>query len=91
MCYFSQYKYQFSQTSKMLFSNTRPMPRRSHDTAAIIITPTRELAVQIDHVIQSLIDQLPACTLTVQLFIGGSHTDNDTAKFKHEGYVILSK
>ena len=64
------------------------MPLRSHDAAAVIVTPTRELAIQIDHVIQSLMNQLPACTLTVQLFIGGSHTDSDTNKFKQEGYVI---
>ena len=66
------------------------MPLRSHDTAAVIVTPTRELAVQIDHVIRSLMDQLPTCGLIVQLFIGGSSADDDTNRFKQEGCVIMT-
>ena len=63
------------------------MPLRSHDTAAVIVTPTRELAIQIDRVIRSLMDHLPDCGLIVQLFIGGSSTDDDTNKFTQEGCV----
>lgn len=66
-----------------------PLALRSHDTAAVIVTPTRELAIQTDHVIQSLLDELPACGLIVQLFIGGSSSDHDTNKFKQEGCNIL--
>ena len=79
-----------TSTILVILSTTRSLPLRSHDTAAVIVTPTRELAMQIDHVIRSLVDQLPACGLIVQLFIGGSSTDDDTNKFKQEGCVIMT-
>ena len=73
-----------------VLSTTRPLPLRSHDTSAVIVTPTRELAIQIDHVIRSLMGQLPSCELVVQTFIGGYSTDEDTNKFKQEGCVTMT-
>lgn len=67
----------------------RSIALRSHDTAAVIVTPTRELAIQIDRVIRSLLGKIPTCELVVQLFIGGSSTDDDSNKFKQEGYVMI--
>ena len=68
----------------------RPITLKSHDTAAVIVTPTRELAVQIDHVIRSLLIHLPTSGLIVQLFIGGTSPDDDIIKFKQEGCVVIT-
>ncbi|XP_065889391.1 ATP-dependent RNA helicase DDX55-like isoform X2 [Dysidea avara] len=66
-----------------------PLAPGSHDTLAVIVTPTRELATQIGHVIQSLVDHLVACRLVLQLFIGGCGPDDDIIRFKQEGCNVV--
>ena len=73
-----------------MFITASPAPLKSHDIAALIVTPTRELAIQIDHVIRTLLYHLPTCKLTIQLFIGGCGPDDDMIKFKQEGCVTIT-
>ena len=52
---------------------------------AIIITPTRELAVQIDEVLASFLKHLPQFSQI--LLIGGKDPSADMEKLKKNGYV----
>ncbi|KAM4053958.1 ATP-dependent RNA helicase DDX55 [Anomaloglossus baeobatrachus] len=62
---------------------------KKHQVGAIIITPTRELAVQIDEVLLYFTKHFPQfCQI---LFIGGSNPVEDVKKFKeHGGNIIVA-
>lgn len=62
---------------------------KKHQIGAIIITPTRELAVQIDEVISYFTKHFPQfCQI---LLIGGSNPVEDVKKFKeHGGNIIVA-
>ncbi|XP_054613515.1 ATP-dependent RNA helicase DDX55 isoform X1 [Dunckerocampus dactyliophorus] len=54
---------------------------------ALVITPTRELAIQISEVMQHFIQKFPQ--FTQMLMIGGSNTMEDVEKFKEKGANIV--
>ncbi|KAG9487640.1 ATP-dependent RNA helicase DDX55 [Eleutherodactylus coqui] len=62
---------------------------KKHQVGAIIITPTRELAIQIDEVISCFTKHFPHfCQI---LLIGGSNPVEDVKKFKeHGGNIIVA-
>ncbi|KAJ7387672.1 ATP-dependent RNA helicase ddx55 [Desmophyllum pertusum] len=60
---------------------------KKHDVGAIIITPTRELAKQIDEVLRTFTEDLPQ--LRQLLLIGGVDPAEDIQKFKLDGGHIL--
>lgn len=53
---------------------------------ALIVTPTRELAIQIDDVLSHFVRNLPQ--LTHMLMIGGNNPSADVDKFLENGYEI---
>ncbi|ELU07919.1 hypothetical protein CAPTEDRAFT_209893 [Capitella teleta] len=65
----------------------RETPLRSKDVGALIVTPTRELAVQIDEVLGEFLKEIPH--ITHQLFIGGNNPMTDVNKFMEHGGNIL--
>ena len=60
---------------------SRCKPWRAGQTAAVIITPTRELATQISVVFHSF---LPA-DLQVRLLIGGTNVDHNVSAINQKG------
>ncbi|KAG8597530.1 hypothetical protein GDO81_002314, partial [Engystomops pustulosus] len=62
---------------------------KKHQVGAIIITPTRELAIQIDEVLSCFTKHFPQfCQI---LLIGGSNPVEDVKKFKeHGGNIIVA-
>ncbi|EDV21759.1 uncharacterized protein TRIADDRAFT_30218 [Trichoplax adhaerens] len=60
---------------------------RKYDVGAIILTPTRELAIQIHTVIQPFLDNMQ--DLSQILFIGGNNTVNDAKMWKEYGGNII--
>ncbi|CAH3024194.1 unnamed protein product [Porites evermanni] len=60
---------------------------KKHDVGAIIITPTRELAKQIDEVLKKFTEDLSQ--LRQLLLIGGADPLEDIQKFKSEGGHII--
>lgn len=61
---------------------------KKHDVGAIIITPTRELAKQIDEVLRNFTEDLPQ--LKQLLMIGGVDPVEDIRKFKlHGGHILI--
>ncbi|XP_070560823.1 ATP-dependent RNA helicase DDX55-like [Ptychodera flava] len=61
---------------------------RKREIGAIIITPTRELAIQIDEVLQHFIERLPE--FKKLLLIGGSNPILDVNKFLEDGGNIIT-
>jgi len=55
---------------------------------AVIITPTRELAVQIDEVLSHFLRHIDS-RFTHMLFIGGNNPAADVDKFLQHGFVTL--
>jgi ATP-dependent RNA helicase DDX55/SPB4 len=64
---------------------SRCKPWRAGQTAAVIITPTRELATQISVVFHSF---LPA-DLQVRLLIGGTNVDHNVSAINQKGSVVV--
>lgn len=65
----------------------RETPLKKHEVGAIILTPTRELATQIDEVISHF---LKFCTqVSSLLLIGGSKPQQDIAHFLNNGGNII--
>ncbi|KAH9518666.1 ATP-dependent RNA helicase ddx55 [Bulinus truncatus] len=65
----------------------REIPLRKHEIGSIILTPTRELAFQVNEVVQhftSFMPQFSSC-----LFIGGEKTSVDIDKFMSQGGNII--
>ncbi|ESO09273.1 hypothetical protein HELRODRAFT_109569 [Helobdella robusta] len=65
----------------------REEPFRKHDIGALIITPTRELAIQIEGVIQGFLENMPQ--FTSMLLIGGNNPLADIEKFSKQGAHII--
>ncbi|XP_038058990.1 ATP-dependent RNA helicase DDX55-like [Patiria miniata] len=61
-------------------------PLKKKEVGAIILTPTRELALQIDEVLSDFTALLP---FTQQLVIGGSNLTNDIKQIQEKGANIL--
>ena len=65
------------------------MDAESHQIGAVIITPTRELAIQIDEVLGEFLAFIPQLTHT--LLIGGNNPIEDVTKFdKHGANIIVA-
>lgn len=62
-------------------------PLKSHEVAGIIISPTRELASQIYHVIEPFVSTLP--NLRCMLLVGGTDVAADLKKLKEDGVNII--
>jgi len=62
-------------------------PLKPHQIGAVIISPTRELAQQINEVLVNFLSRMTH--LTQQLFIGGTNINTDVEKFKNEGGNII--
>eukprot|EP00058_Branchiostoma_floridae_P020139 XP_002605629.1 hypothetical protein BRAFLDRAFT_283402 [Branchiostoma floridae] len=60
---------------------------RKHEVGALIITPTRELALQIDEVISAFTKRLPQ--LSQLLLIGGGNPVADIKKYQENGANII--
>jgi len=54
---------------------------------ALIIAPTRELAIQISEVLNKFLERIPS--LTYLLFIGGTSINEDLEKFNSQGANIV--
>lgn len=66
----------------------RAEPWKMHEIGAIILTPTRELAIQIEEVLQIFLKHLPQ--FTSSLLIGGTSVQTDIEKFsKNGGHIIV--
>ncbi|XP_022096212.1 ATP-dependent RNA helicase DDX55-like isoform X2 [Acanthaster planci] len=65
----------------------RETPLKKREVGAIILTPTRELALQIDEVLSDFTTFLPQ--LTQQLVIGGSNLANDIKQIQDKGANII--
>ncbi|KAK7089702.1 ATP-dependent RNA helicase DDX55-like isoform X2 [Littorina saxatilis] len=65
----------------------REVPLKKHEVGAIILTPTRELAIQIDEVVSHFLKLCPQ--LSSLLLIGGSNSAQDVARFMKNGGNIL--
>ena len=55
---------------------------------AVVVTPTRELAVQIDEVLSHFLRHTDN-RFTHMLFIGGSNPAGDIERFLQHGFVVL--
>ncbi|XP_047552158.1 ATP-dependent RNA helicase DDX55 isoform X4 [Lutra lutra] len=60
---------------------------KKHQVGALVITPTRELAIQIDEVLAHFTKHLPQFSQT--LWIGGRSPGEDVARFKEQGGNII--
>ncbi|EDO41335.1 predicted protein [Nematostella vectensis] len=60
---------------------------KKHEIGALIITPTRELAQQIDEVVSTLVEDIP--NIRRLLLIGGADPNADLKAFKYEGANII--
>ena len=60
---------------------------KPHQIGALILTPTRELACQIDEVLSKFLEKIPE--ITQQLFIGGTSISSDVEKFQENGGNII--
>ncbi|CAG9814893.1 unnamed protein product [Phaedon cochleariae] len=58
-----------------------------HQTAAVVISPTRELALQTNSVLDSLLKHVS--NITQILFVGGNSVDDDVKNFKNNGGNII--
>ena len=66
----------------------RSTPLKKHEIGALIISPTRELASQIDEVLSEFLKHLPQ--LTHLQLIGGAHTVvQDIRQFTEQGAHII--
>lgn len=66
----------------------RPERLKKSDIGALIVLPTRELALQISDVLNDLLRNIPE--ITNILLIGGNNIDDDVEKFrKHGGHIII--
>ena len=64
------------------------MPLKKHEVGALIISPTRELALQIDEVLTNFLKHLPQ--LSHLVLIGGAHTTaQDIKDFTSKGAHII--
>ena len=61
-------------------------PLKKHDVGALIISPTRELGLQIFNVIESFLKKI---NLTAILFVGGNSVNDDLNKFEANGGNIV--
>ncbi|XP_077998273.1 ATP-dependent RNA helicase DDX55-like [Glandiceps talaboti] len=66
----------------------RSDPLKKREIGAIIITPTRELAIQIDEVLSQFIQRIPE--FTTLLLIGGTNPILDVNKFLEQGGNIIT-
>ena len=57
---------------------------------AVIVTPTRELAIQIDEVLSHFLQHLDK-EFTHMLFIGGNNPAGDVDRFLQHGFVAFYK
>uniref|UniRef100_A0A0D6R5I7 ATP-dependent RNA helicase n=1 Tax=Araucaria cunninghamii TaxID=56994 RepID=A0A0D6R5I7_ARACU len=64
-----------------------PHPLKHHQVAGIIISPTRELASQIYHVIEPFVSTLP--NIKSKLLVGGTDVAADLKKIKEDGANLL--
>ncbi|XP_059172002.1 ATP-dependent RNA helicase DDX55-like [Physella acuta] len=73
----------------MQMLSRREIPLKKHEIGAIILTPTRELAFQINEVVLSFTKFLPQFSSC--LFIGGEKPQADIDKFMtHGGHIIIA-
>ncbi|CAI9724322.1 ATP-dependent RNA helicase DDX55-like [Octopus vulgaris] len=64
-------------------------PWKKHEIAAIVLTPTRELAIQIEEVLLVFLKHLPQFTSCCM--IGGTSVQLDIEKFQdHGGHIIVA-
>ncbi|XP_076434856.1 ATP-dependent RNA helicase DDX55-like [Babylonia areolata] len=67
----------------------RETPLKKHQVGAIILTPTRELAIQIDEVVSHFLKRCPQ--LSSLLLIGGTSCAQDISKFTaHGGHILIA-
>lgn len=63
---------------------------RKHDIGAVIVTPTRELAVQIDEVLSHFLQHIDN-RFTHMLFIGGNNPAGDVERFlQHGAHIVVA-
>ncbi|KAL3270693.1 hypothetical protein HHI36_021221 [Cryptolaemus montrouzieri] len=60
---------------------------KKHKVGAIVISPTRELALQTRDVLEQMLEHVKG--LTSALFVGGNSVDEDVQKFKERGANII--
>ena len=60
---------------------------KKHDIAALIISPTRELSLQIFNVVELFLKEITH--LTAILFVGGNSVNEDLNRFETQGEHIL--
>ncbi|KAK6190616.1 hypothetical protein SNE40_002443 [Patella caerulea] len=65
----------------------RELPLKKHEIGGIILTPTRELAIQIDEVLKHFLKHVNQFQSV--LFIGGSDVNADIENFKTNGCNII--
>lgn len=66
----------------------REQPWRLHEVGALILTPTRELAIQISEVLQQF---TKLSQLTQTLFVGGTPMESDIARYReHGGNIVVA-
>ena len=64
-------------------------PLKKHEIGALIISPTRELSLQIFSVVEAFLKKIT--TLTAILFVGGNSVNEDLTRFEtHGGNIVVA-
>ncbi|XP_058822440.1 probable ATP-dependent RNA helicase DDX55 homolog [Topomyia yanbarensis] len=74
---------------ELMLKRQRDSAWKKSEVGAIIVSPTRELAVQISNVLEDFLDHEQLNVFKQKLLIGGSSVDEDVDSIRKEGANIL--